>query len=158
MELVKHGSVLKECGKWFLSRINNLIWIVVSLKSIFFKLENLIAVKFGINTIVSYSIATIIYLAVGTALIFLSVHLLSKVKKIIYNIQKANKNYPNDELKFFSSIATATALFYGCIFFYETITRFIPLNILSIWLIVSILETTAFNYTVISLGLSYSLN
>ncbi|MCD7855651.1 MAG: hypothetical protein LUG66_08585, partial [Clostridiales bacterium] len=158
MELIKHAAVLKECGKWFLNRINNLIWIVIFLKNIFFKLENLIAVKFSINTIASYVIAAIIYLAVGTALIFLSVYLLSKAEKIIYNIQTAYKIYPNDELKFFSSVATAAALFYGCIFFYEPITRLIPLNILSIWLIATILEMTAFNYTVISLGLSYSMN
>ncbi|MCD8214940.1 MAG: hypothetical protein LUC97_04765, partial [Clostridiales bacterium] len=71
---------------------------------------------------------------------------------------KAYKNYPNDELKFFSSVATATALFYGCIFFYEPMTRLIPLNILSVWLIATIFEMIAFNYTTISLGLSYSIN
>ncbi|MCD8215299.1 MAG: hypothetical protein LUC97_06645 [Clostridiales bacterium] len=158
MELIKHAAVLKECGKWFLNKINNIIWIVIFLKNIFFKLENLIAVKFSTNAVISYGIAAVIYLAAGTALIFLSVYLLSKAKKITYNIQKAYKNYPNDEMKFFSSAAMATALFYGCIFFYESITRLIPLNILSIWLIATIFEMTAFNYTVISLGLSYSLN
>lgn len=157
MELIKHTVALKECGKWFLNRINNLIWIVTFFKNIFFKLENLIAVKFSTNAVISYSIAAIIYLTVGTALIFLSVCLLSKVKKIIYNIQKAYKNYPNDEMKFFSSVAMVTALFYGCIFFYEPTTSLIPLNILSVWLIVTTLEIIAFNYTVISLGLSYSL-
>ncbi|MCC8014361.1 MAG: hypothetical protein LIO87_04125 [Eubacterium sp.] len=157
MELVKHATVLKECGRWFMNRINNIIWLVKFSKNTFFKLENLIILKFSTGTIASYVIAAIIYLAVGTALFFLSVYLLSTTKKIIYNIQTAYKIYPNDELKFFSSVATATALFYGCVFFYEPIARLIPLNIMSVWLIVTILEMTVFNYTVISLGFSYSL-
>lgn len=142
--IVGHSDAVLECGRWFADRWSNL-------KTLFSTFRNGYMTIFSVTSNVftklaplwCYVITSVIALAVAVGLFFLFCWLLSM---IIEKLSTIKRRYKDGRLKAIISGSVAISLFYVCLYLYEQIKSIIPLNIFSVWLILSLIGVILVNF------------
>ncbi len=135
-------GVLQEMGKWFPSRWNDLKGVFKGLQSLFMELAKFPPAKFDIGAVWGYVFAVVVSIALLVGLSFLLRWVKEKIDGLWWNIKL---QYHDGTFKAVVSADIALAMLYVCLFFYEGLKNLLPLNILSIWLILSVIGVLIWN-------------
>lgn len=135
-------GVLQEMGKWFPARWHDLVGVFKGLQSLFMALAKFPPAKWGIGAIWGYVFAVVVSLALLVGLFFLLRWVKEKIGGLWWNIKL---QYHDGTFKAIVSADIALAMLYVCLFFYESLKKLLPLNILSIWLILSFVGVMIWN-------------
>lgn len=142
--IVGHSDAILECGRWFADRLGNLHTLFSTLKN-----EYMMVFTFTGNVFTKlaplwcYVITSVISLAVAVGLFFLFCWVISM---IIEKLSEIKRRYKDGRLKAIISGSVAISLFYVCLYLYEQIKSIIPLNIFSVWLILSLIGVILVNF------------
>ena len=135
-------SVLTEVLNWFPDRLDNIKGITQWFKGIYMGAVTLMSEHWKLSAVWGYLIASIVSLALLVGLFYLCRWLLREIKYEIYAIQT---EYTDGIFKGVISADIVISLFFICLWFYEPIKSLIPVNIFSVWLMLSIIGCAAWN-------------
>ncbi|MGL5253994.1 MAG: DUF6040 family protein [Brevinema sp.] len=137
-------GVLVEMGKWFPDRLNDLIGVLKGLGSLFMALAKFPPAKWHIGAVWGYIFAIVVSLAVAVGVFFLCRFIKEKISGFWWNLKL---EYSDGTFMAVISADIALVMLYVCLFFYEGLKKAFPLNILSIWIILSLIGVVAWNST-----------
>jgi hypothetical protein len=134
----EHKRFFVECGQWFVDRWTSVVSISIFFREVYLLLFDFMVGKLpGLTAEWHYIITTattLIVIAIALALLRVLFIWAENARKFFRRrIRKAFSN----ELRTIVVISMSICLLYCCIFFYEPITKIVPMNIFSIWLIIS---------------------
>lgn len=135
-------GVLSEMGKWFPARWHDLTGIFKGLGSLFMALASFPPTKWHIGDVWGYVFAVVVSLAVGAGVFFLCRWLKDKISSFWWDLKL---QYMDGTFKAVMSADIVLIMLYVCLFFYDGLTKALPLNILSVWLILSLIGVLAWN-------------
>jgi len=127
-------NIFPECGRWFTDRWANIKAIVLWFKDTFMGAAQLMGDKWSLSAAWCYVIAGVVSLLLAAALYIFCQYMFPKIGDLLQSIKK---QYDDGVLKAILSGAIAISLLYVCLYLYEPIKSLVPLNIFSIWLILS---------------------
>ncbi len=140
-ELSQNRSVLAEMGGWFVSRWENILWILATVKSFFFIVKN--GLVQHINDRAAALLTICVFLLILGLLLFLAI---IGIKKGLETIRTLLGCYDeNGGLKAVLSVAFSLAALLICIYLPETVRMKLPVNIFTVWLILSLISTVLVN-------------
>ncbi len=145
-------NVFNEMAKWFPDRWKNICDIALNICEFIIQFTGMIKTKSELSLGYSYLIAVAILLAIIYLICFALKKLHPGIKRSISRIK--NQYYKNGLLKAIISIDIIVGSLYVCLFFCEQIKSIIPLNIFSIWLILSTSGCLTCNYPELKRGLN----
>lgn len=143
------SSVLAECGRWFSDRGGNLISFFVWLGEAYQTLADNFATLFDGSQIVAHGLSIIILGAVAAGIGIGGVIL---ARWIVVKARAIREEYEDGTFKGILTASIAISLFYVCLFLYEPIKSVLPLNIFSVWLLLSIIGAGVVNWKEIKGG------
>lgn len=145
-----HRSVFVECGRWFVDRGSNLLGLFSWLGVAYGSLQSGFSTLFGGSEIVAHGLSIVIFGAVAAGCGVGCAILLrwSKAK-----VRAIKAEYEDGLLKGILTASITISLFYVCLFLYEPIKSMIPLNIFSVWLLLSLIGAVAVNWREIKGGI-----
>lgn len=135
-------GVLSEMGKWFPSRWTDFIGLLMGLKNAFFGLVDFPITHWHFAAVWGYTFAIAVSFMVGVGLFFLFCWLKDKISDFWWNVKL---QYMDGTFKMVISADIALVMLYVCLFFHDRLTKALPLNILSIWLILTLVWVFAWN-------------
>jgi hypothetical protein len=145
-------SVFKECGRWFTDRAENLIsifrWLVSSFAGFATSLSGTVP---SLPTALCYIISAIIFTAIAAGLYF---GLKWAIERARGKIQAVKRAYADGLFKAVLTVSASVSLFYVCLSLHEQIKGIVPLNIFSVWLLLSLIAAATINFKEISKGLT----
>ena len=143
-------SVLAECGTWFFDRFKGLLSFLAWVESSYIACAGAFSELFGIHAAWGFIIAVVIYLLFASAGVFgvykLFVFLRGKMGSI-------KRKYRDGIYKGIITASVSISLFYVCLFCYDSIKSTVPLNIFSVWLLMSLISSALINLKEIVGGL-----
>lgn len=128
-------EVFSQIIEWFIERGNNIKDIVISISSIYTNIFNIISNNLGISSPLSNILAILLVIL----MISISFIILSLIIRGTYILVLSVKERTKDKLlkRTMSGVITI-AIFYICLLFSEEISSIIPLNIFSVWILLSL--------------------
>ncbi len=135
-------SVFTEVLKWFPDRFNNIKGVFLWFKRIYIGAATLINDHWKLSVVWCYVITSVVFIALLVGLFFL---LRLVLEEIAYKIQAIKRQYKDGIFKWVISVDITLSLFFVCLWFYEPIRHVLPLNIFSVWLLLSIIGCAAWN-------------
>jgi len=135
-------SVFIEMLKWFPDRLDTIKHSALWFKGIYMGAIALMIEHWKLSAVGCYAIASIVSLVLLVGLFFLCRWLFREINYRIYAIQAG---YTDGLFKGVVSADIAISLFFICLWFYEPIKSMLPLNIFSVWLLLSIIGCVAWN-------------
>lgn len=140
-ELSQNRRVLAEMGGWFVSRWENILWILATLKSFFFIVKN--GLVQHMNDRAAVLLTVCVFLLILGLLLFLAI---LGIKKGIGSIQTLLGCYDeNGVLKAVLSVTFSLAALLICVYLPESVRMKLPVNIFTVWLILSLISTVLVN-------------
>lgn len=141
LNIITHRAVFLELGDWFVNRWNNILWLINGIVACYKGLVSLIGEWWSLAVAWYYVIASVGYIGIAVGLFFLFRYLLPKLKRFSDTISK--KSIVEKTIL----IDVIVGFLFICIFFAEYITAIIPINIFSIWLIISVISCMICSFT-----------
>jgi hypothetical protein len=146
-------NVFGECGKWFADRMGNLLSFLSWLKSSFEGLSGFFSGSFpNLHIALCHAAAGVVF-AMGIVGLYFAFRWIFSVIRI--KTWAVKEEYADGEYKAILTGSAAISLFYVCLFLYEPIKRIVPLNIFSVWLLLSLIGAAAVNLKEIAGGFGY---
>lgn len=136
-------GVLGEMLHWFPSRWGNIKAIFSWFAGLYMGAVKLMNVHWKLGAVWCYIITTIIGIAVVIGLIWLLGRVFSKIFEVIGDIHSESLLDPL--FKKLVQVDITFGMLYVCLFFYGGIKKALPLNIFSVWLILSFIGWIAWN-------------
>lgn len=136
-ELSQNRSVLAEMGGWSVSRRENILWILSTLRSFFFIVKNGLVQHMNDRAAVLLTVC-VFFLILGLLLFW-----------AILGIKKGIETYScydeNGVLKAVLSVTFSLAVLLICVYLPESVRMKLPVNIFTVWLILSLISTVLVN-------------
>lgn len=129
-------NIFPECGAWFADRGANIKAIGLWFRDTFMGAVTLMGDKWSLSAVWCYVIVGIVSLILTATLFLFFSYIFYKIGELLQSIQR---QYDDGVLKAILSGAIAISLLYVCLYLYEPIKSLVPLNILSVWLILSLM-------------------
>ena len=153
MNAYSHRSVLTECGQWFVDRGRGLLSLTIWGSSLFTGLAGYFTKRVPIEAL-GYVIAGVVFIAGIAGIGYVVCSLYCVLVKLF---KKVRKEYKDSTYKIIVTVSIAVSLFYVCLFFYEPIKSVVSFNILSVWLLLSLIGAIVVNLQEIIVGFASSL-
>ena len=132
-------SIFTECGQWFIDRWENIVQIGKSLHDLYLTGFGLISGKLPDLAIEWHYILTSVAAFLLTIFVLILFRLLhSHTWKVRRFFSRKIRDALRNELRVIICISVSICLFYCCVFFRERIACILPMNIMTIWLILSV--------------------
>lgn len=135
-------GVLSEMGKWFPSRWNDFKGLLMGFKNAFFGLVDVPITNWHLTAVWGYIFAIVVSIMVVVVLFFLFCWLKDKISDFWWNVKR---QYMDGTFKMVISADIALVMLYVCLFFHDRLTKALPFNILSIWLILTLVWLFVWN-------------
>lgn len=135
-------GILSEMGEWFPERWHDFTSVLIGLKGIFIAFAKFPSAKFHIGAIWGYLFAVVAFVSLGVGVFFLCRWIKMAISDFWWNLKL---EYSDGTFMAVISADIALVMLYVCLFFYDGLKKAFPLNILSIWLILSLLGVVAWN-------------
>jgi hypothetical protein len=149
MNAYSRRIVLGECWQWFVDRFGNIQSFFEGLESFVEGISGFSAGLFRIHSAWGYLIALAVLVAIGSGLAYGVVWFILWFRD---KVRYVKNMYDDGGYKVILTVSMAISLLYVCLYLYEPIKGVVPLNIFSVWLLLSVIGAVAVNFKEIFLG------
>lgn len=136
-------GVLTEMFRWFPSRLGNIKSIFLWFVGLYMGAVKFMGGQWKLGAVWCYIIATLVGIVVVIGLLWLLGWIFSKAFEVIADIHSGSLLDPL--FKKLVQVDITLGMLYVCLFFYSGIKKILPLNIFSVWLILSFIGWFVWN-------------